>query len=779
MKKRHSERRVIVRRYDLVVVGGGLAGVCAAIATARLGVKTALIQDRPVLGGNSSSEIRVNVGGANDCNGWARETGIIEELILEDRCRNHDRVQNGAINSVWDMVLYDWVTREQNLDLYLDTHVSSVEKKADKIEAVTGLQTGSERNIRFQSPLFVDATGDGTVGALAGAQFRHGRESRAEFDESLAPKKADGQTQGSTLLFRARDTGKPAPFTPPDWAEKYPTEKSFCGRNHEKFGPKEYAGYWWIEVGSPFHTIEQNDEIRHEILRHVLGVWDHIKNHGDHDAENLAIDWIGMVPGKRESRRLVGDYILTQNDLLQNTPFPDRVAYGGWFIDLHTIGGILEKSHPPLPKDRHPMVSDDVIVRTYNIPLRSLYSKNVSNLFLAGRDISVSSCAFGSTRLMLTCATTGQAVGTAAYVAKRHRCSCREVANKYIKEVQQLLVKNDALVLDMPNSDPKDLARSAKVTASSTARLRLEMPSAKKASKSDETIPPWIGDRRSVSTDRMVLDTPKGQIFPVSADRLKTLSLYVISEFQKDTELTVELASVKDIWSFVVPTRTNSVRAKATIPAFHRGWVKFDFNMNIEPGLFQLCLPRKKGLSVACAESSVPGVCAAWKQSKWTRWDGGLKVTIAMRLDPVCYPFEANNVISGTARPERWTNLWMSDPQKNLPQSLTLQWGEPKEFDTAYITFDTFLHYDPTYLPPFWKAKECVKNYRLEARVNKKWKPLATVKDNYQRRRVHRFANVRADRLRLTISATNGDPSARIYEMRVYCEKRITIKDGC
>ncbi|NOZ23509.1 MAG: FAD-dependent oxidoreductase, partial [Planctomycetes bacterium] len=333
--------------FDVVVAGGGLAGVCAAIASARQGCNTALVQDRPVLGGNASSEIRVPPGGANNCCAWARETGIIEEIMIEDRARNHDRVGEGTMNSRWDMVLYEFVRAEPNLTLHLNTSVRGVEMKGkSRIACIVAEQAESERRLKLHARYFIDCTGDGTVGAAAGAEFRYGRESRKEFGESLAPPKADDKTQGNTLMFRTRDVGHPVPFTPPEWAKCYPTVDSLAGRRVHGKG-NEYAGYWWIEVGVPFHTIDDNEAIREEIITHLVGVWDHIKNHGDYDAENLVLDWIGMVPGKRESRRLVGDVILKQQDLFERTPFPDCVAYGGWFIDLHTMGGILAIPKPP------------------------------------------------------------------------------------------------------------------------------------------------------------------------------------------------------------------------------------------------------------------------------------------------------------------------------------------------------------------------------------------------------------------------------------------------
>jgi hypothetical protein len=688
----------------------------------------------------------VQPGGADNLSGWARETGITEELQVEERARNHEFFRNGAINSQWDLVLYEWVKREERLTLFLNTVINGVEKDKKKgtILAVAGVQAGSERSIRLRARFFVDATGDGTVGALAGAEFRFGREARSEFNEPLAPEKADLKTMGSSLLFRARDMGRPVPFAPPPWAEEYPTEESLVGRSHGKFNGKEYAGYWWIEVGVPYDTIDQNEEIRDEALRHLLGVWDHIKNQGDHGAENMGLDWIGMVPGKRESRRLMGDYLLTLNDVLANVPFPDRVLYGGWFVDIHTMGGILAKGQPGVLD--HATTNEDTLVRTYSIPYRCLYSRNIGNLFMAGRDISVTHCALGTTRLMLTCAMMGQVVGTAAALAKKRRTSPRAVGEKHIRELQQLLIKDDAFILDMPNRDPADLVRTARVAATSSAALSLE---------------PQQG--------ATPLSEQRAQIFPVSANRIGTLWLHLQSSAGSDVEMEISIAPVDDIWDFHIPGDDEVVRAKATVPAGSSGWISFSLDVNCCAGrLYQVVLPAVEGITWTHARP-VPGVCSATKPPAWSRWRG-IKPTFALRIDLPCAPFGPESVVSGVARPERWPNLWMSDPSEPLPQSLVLEWDKLQEFNAVYLTFDTYLHEETSALPPFWRAKECVKDYRVEAHVRGKWRVLAEASGNYHRRRIHRFRSVRSRKLRITVLATNGDSSARIYEVRVYHE---------
>ena len=735
--------KIVEEEYDVVVVGGGLAGVCAAIASARNGAKTVIIQDRPVFGGNSSSEIRVPPGGATNGGAWARETGVIEEIQLENLVRNHARTDSGMMNSIWDLVLYEKVRDQENLSFHLNTSARGVEMEGNRIKAVICEQLGSERRLRIKGKIFIDCTGDGTVGAAAGASFRMGREARDEFNESLAPEKADNVTQGSSLMFLARDVGRPVKFTPPPWAERYPTEESLYKRFHH-IRKKEFGGFWWIEVGWPFNTIDQNEEIRDEALRHLLGVWDHIKNHGDHGAENMALEWIGFLPGKRESRRLMGDYILTENDVRNNTPFPDRVAYGGWFIDIHTPGGILAKDQPPEPLCGDPDKSDELRVELYSIPFRCLYSRDVENLMMAGRNISVTHVALGTTRLMLTCAVMGQAAGTAAAMCVRYGITPRELYRTRIKELQQRLLRDDCFILDMPNEDPDDKARKAKATATSSAPLSLEP-----------------------NGGAVELNVHRGQIFPVSADRIDSISLHLTSSREDGAILRVELLRAEDIWHFnreAEPLKAVEVE----VPPKSSGWVEIPFKLEgLRPGLYRINVRACQGVRWSTAEP-MPGVASIYRRPNWRRWVS-THLNLAMRIEPPSHPFGPENAINGVSRPERWPNIWISDPSQPLPQSLTLEFGEEIEFDEIHLTFDTFLMCDFREFTPLQPPKECVRDYAVMIRRNGSWEVILEVESNYLRKRVHRFEDkLRADAIRVEVRATNGDRSARIYEVRVY-----------
>ena len=437
------------KQYDFIVVGGGMSGICAAIAAARHGAKTALVHDRPVLGGNASSEIRMHVCGA-DIHGSkpnARETGIIEELLLTNRYRNPQQSF-----SVQDYIFEEIVRKEQNLTLYLNTRVLDVSMEENRICSVTAVQTTTEKEFCLSARYFADATGDGFLGFRAGAKFMYGRESKKDFGEADAPDVRDDKVMGNSLMFTAKDMGVPVPFEKPVWAYTY-TEEDLTNRDHTEIT----SGYWWIEVSGE-NIIANGDKIREELVKMLFGIWDHIKNIPGHNAENYVLDWIGALPGKRESRRLMGDYVLTENDLTAKTVFPDTVAYGGWNMDMHEHGGMFS-----LHCDPTTYFSTDYI---YPIPYRCLYSENIENLFLAGRAISVSHMAFGSTRVMATCAVVGQAAGTAAALCAQKKITPRELYGS-VGELQATLMLDDCFLPGYKLLLNDDWARDAEITASS------------------------------------------------------------------------------------------------------------------------------------------------------------------------------------------------------------------------------------------------------------------------------------------------------------------------
>ncbi len=446
---------------DILVAGGGMSGVCAALAAARNGARVVLVQDRSRLGGNASSEIKMHIVGADNHGsrpGW-REGGILEELRLENAATNPQRSWE-----VWDLLLYDKVISEPNITLLLDSTVYAVEMKDSTIKSVNVRCDKSEHIYRITAPIYLDCTGDARLGLEAGAEMRWGKESRSEHQEPLAPKDGNRETLGSSILFTARKHDKPMPYKGPAWARKIKPENL---KSRPISSTSWEYGYWWIEWGGLGDTIRDNERIRFELLGIVLGVWDYVKNSGKYpNSANWALEWVGMVPGKREARRMIGDHVLTQQDLMgTNGDFEDAISIGGWNLDEHPSIGFDggEKNIPPYVTIR--------LAEVYNIPFRSLYSKNVNNLLMAGRNISASHVAFTSTRVMATCACQGQAAGTAAAICVKNKLTPRELyQNKdRLNELQQTLLRDDQTIKNLKANDPKDLAQKAKVTASATA----------------------------------------------------------------------------------------------------------------------------------------------------------------------------------------------------------------------------------------------------------------------------------------------------------------------
>jgi len=439
---------------DVLVAGGGLAGVCAAIAAARNGAKVILVQDRSRLGGNSSSEIRMHPLGANNPEKtrlW-RETGIIEELKLTEAATNLQRSFE-----MWDLLLYSKVVSETNITLLLDTAVIDAKTKNHHITKVKAISPLLEEYYDIEAKFFIDCTGDAKLAAVAGAKIMRGREGRDVYGESLAPEKSDNKTMGNSILFFANKHDRPMPFQPPSWARKF-TDEDF---KHRSIRSWEY-GYWWIEWGGELDTIKDNRKIRHELLRCVMGIWDYIKNSGRFpDSKNWALEWVGMIPGKRENRRVVGDHVMVQDELELAETFFDRVAYGGWPMDDHPPGGIDRNDLEPCRQI--------YVDFPYDIPLRSLYSVNRANMLVAGRNISASHVAFSSTRVMATCSTMGQAVGTAAAFCLKKNCLPRDIVNNpdLLSNFQQNLLRDDQAIIGIKNEDADDIAKTAKISASS------------------------------------------------------------------------------------------------------------------------------------------------------------------------------------------------------------------------------------------------------------------------------------------------------------------------
>jgi len=422
---------------DVCVVGGGMAGLIAAMSAARHGANVILMHDRPVLGGNASSECRVHICGAdrNAHHPDLRETGILEELRLANLHVNPQRSY-----SVWDTVLYDAARRQDGLQLMLNCSACDAEMDGPWIVSVTGWQTTTQTRHTVRAKVFIDCSGDAILAPLTGAASRSGREARDEYGESLAPEHADAGSMGMTLAFAAADQGRPMPFTPPAWAHVFERCEDIPDRaEHPTWWQ---LGYWWNELGGVDDSVHDTEAVRDRLLATMMGLWDHIKNRCCDEtrerASTWALEWVQYLPAKRDSRRYVGKYVLVQDDLKTGGDFDDTVAYGGWSIDEHPpvgIAGCAKMGVAPACHDEPHM--------PYAIPYRSLVARNVENLLFAGRCASCSHVALSSTRVMATAAVMGQAAGTAAAIATRRGIAPAGVSD-CVSDLQQALIADDA-----------------------------------------------------------------------------------------------------------------------------------------------------------------------------------------------------------------------------------------------------------------------------------------------------------------------------------------------
>ncbi len=763
--------------YDVVVCGGGMAGFSAAVSAARMGKKTCLIQNRPVFGGNCSSEIGVTIHGAAAFHAYARETGIISELMIEERAKNHAEIyENGWINSVWDMVMYDMAVKTENLKFYLNTDFVDVEMESDnKIKAVKAHIQNAETELIASAKVFIDCTGDGVVADRAGCEWRMGSEGRDEFNEVHAPEKASKDTMGNSIHFRAKDMGRPVPFTAPDWAIKHDNPDYFYKQG--RIPKDKRGGFWWLEIGVPYDTIHDNEDIRHELTRHTLGVWDWMKNHDPimkEQCKNYALDWIGQVPGKRESRRIMGEYFMNENDIQDKVVFDDEVGFGGWFIDLHTPGGLLAEHAEPssATEGEEYNTFDEYSVKSYcgpyGFPLRTLIAKDVDNLMMAGRNISSTHAALGTLRVMGTTALMGQATGVAAGIAIDKGVGIKEVPSAYAFEVKQQLLKDDCFLPNNINQDPSDLALKATVSASSQELLYGAGPESKGA---HEGLKIW---RDQPQYNNEGIETLRGQVVGVGSDRVDSLSVCLTNTSGEVQKVEAFVYPVEGIWDYRVKPAEALAQATLEVPVGEKIWVSWDVNLTAEKGLplnslIRLDLAANKNLIWHEAGCIIPGHMAMYQigEQKMRRFNNGS--TLSFKVTPAQDCFKPENVTNGVTRPHAYTNLWMSDSNLPLDQSLELSWDAAQTVKEVRLTFPGHLLREYHAYSPFYRDPQCPKDYEIWGCKDGEWTKLLAVEENYQRQRKHILENeVEVEKLKVVVKATNGDAKACIYECRVY-----------
>ena len=744
----HRQLARVALSADLVVVGGGLSGVCCAITAARAGTRVILIQDRPVLGGNASSEVRLWVLGATahmtNNNRWAREGGVVNEIFVENMYRNPD-----GNPVIFDTVLLEKVREEPNITLLLNTAVNEVVKAGrDRVAAVVGYCSQNETVYEVSAPLFCDASGDGIVGYLAGAAYRMGAEAADEFGERFAPDPAEyGELLGHSIYFISKDAGHPVRFVPPSYALRditaIPRYRRFNARDS---GP----WYWWIEYGGRLDTVHDTEAIKWELWKVAYGVWDHIKNSGRFpEAENLTLEWVGMIPGKRESRRFEGDYLLIQQDIVEQRSHADDVAHGGWSIDLHPADGIYS------PK---PGCNQWHARGAYGIPYRCMYSRNIGNLFLAGRIISASHVAFGSTRVMATCAAAAQAAGMAADLCRREGLLPADLVEpKRMRALQCELIRAGQYIPGRRLHDPDDLAQRATITASNRFRL--------------DSLPP--------DGPALPLAHSWAQMLPLSAGPSSKMAVWV--DVARPTTLVAELRT-SDRPDNHTPDVVLDRRELALMPGTCQR-VDLEWRGMIRESRYAfLCLLQNPDVSVRCSEQRITGLLAArHRGTQAPETDIGVETfefwcperrpgghNLAVAVSPGLDAWGPENVANGWQRPTSAPNAWVADPHDPRP-ALTLDWGAPQAIGRIVLCFDTdWDHPMETVQMPHHESVMpfCVRHYRLR---DDRGRVIAESADNHQpRNEIVLAAPVDTSRLVLELLGSHGPVPAALFEVRCY-----------
>ena len=660
---------------DLVVVGGGLSGTCAAIAAAREGLKVVMVQDRPVLGGNASSEVRLWILGATSHGGnnnrWAREGGIINELLLENQFRNP-----GGNPLIFDAIVKDWVDREDNLTVLLNTMVFHLEMDGNRIATAHGFNSQNSTMYHLKGKYFADSSGDGILVHLSGAAYRMGAEEASEFDEPMAPGDDYGKLLGHSLYFYSKDVGHPAPFVAPEFALK--DVPSLIPRYRNFKASEQGCSLWWIEWGGRLDTIHQSETIKEELQKIVYGVWDYIKNSGKFpEADNLALEWVGTIPGKRESRRAEGDYMMRQRDIVEQVEHEDNVSHGGWSIDLHPADGVYATRGG----------CDQYHAKgVYGIPYRSMYSRNIDNLFINGRLLSASHVAFGSTRVMATSSAIGQVIGTAAALCTEHDMSPRDLLKG--GSLPNLKNRLSAAGHYVPNHDAlasDNLALKARLSVTSEMALT--------------HLPHDAGWKALEKSYAQMLPCP------VATDgEIRSISVPVKAD--EATRLTIELRRAEkpqnhtpDVIITSLDVDLHEGEQQITIPLTHDGkdqylFVCFMENDKASVGLSNrvtsgLITVKAGGLAKVSTTSrqEAPEGMGVDSFDFWVPERRPAPQSIAFSSDEAIHSFEKQNLVAGPLRPTSGPNAWIADTTDESPE-IRLDWEEPIKAESLILYAD-------------------------------------------------------------------------------------------
>ncbi|GAB3649920.1 hypothetical protein GCM10028791_16380 [Echinicola sediminis] len=714
---KYRELKTLRHNYDLVVIGGGLSGSCAAITAAREGIKVALIQDRPVLGGNASSEVRLWALGATshmgNNNRWAREGGLINEIILDNTYRNKE-----GNPVIFDTVLLDKVLKEDTLDLYLNTSVFSVIKYDDQnIKTVVGFNSQNSTLYEFEGKQFIDASGDGIIAYQAGVPYRIGAESPEEFEEAMSPDVEDyGELLGHTLFFYSKKQEEPVQYTAPNYALK---DMSAIPRIKNVKVGEDGCKLWWFEYGGRKDTVHDTEEIKLELWKVAYGIWNHIKNSGEYDgADHYTLEWVGLIPGKRESRRFEGHYMIHQKDLVEQRQHYDAISFGGWAMDLHPADGIYSDKSG---------CNQWHTKGVYQIPYRCYVPQGIDNLLLAGRIISASHVAFGSTRVMVTCAHGGQAVGMAAALSVKKGLSPKEFMEEgKIGQLQATLMAQGHYIPQFKLNHGYNLAEQAHITPSSTLELKAL---------------PHSGDWES-------LGFSMAQMVPIQRE-VPNIQLKVKAE--KETVLEAQLRISSKVYNHTPDIPLETFRFE-----LQKGEQEITLKSDqlVEgPQYLFACLMKNDLVSVGLTDKMVSGLVTVYNSvnkavSNFGKQDPPKEIGVdafefwcpkrrpkgknmAFSLDRSVQLFGTDNLINGTFRPVEQPNAWVADLDATVAV-VKLTWKQPQKIHTISLFFDS--DYDHPMETVQMKHAEsimpfCVRNFKL---YNCGQHLIAEVKDNYQ-----------------------------------------------
>lgn len=676
LEKRTKKREE--KQFDLVVVGGGMAGVCCAITAARQGIKVALIQDRPVLGGNASSEVRLWVLGATshmgNNNRWSREGGVIDEILVENTFRNKE-----GNPVLFDMVLVDKVLAEKNIELFLNTIVFDIEKTDEKtIACVKAFNPQNQTEYQFNAELFADCSGDGIVSYLSGASYRIGAEDKEEHLELFAPDKNEyGELLGHSIFFYMKDTGKPVTYVAPEFALKNVDEVIPKIMNPGYFSTGHHGcKYWWLEYGGRIDTIHDTEAIKYELWKVVYGIWDYIKNSGKYpEAANYTLEWVGVIPGKRESRRFKGHYMLTQQDVIEQRNHYDAVAFGGWSIDLHPADGVYSEKN-----GCNQWHSKGV----YPIPYRTYVSYDIDNLFIGGRLMSASHVAFGSSRVMCTSAHGAQAIGMAAAFCKKEKKKPSEyIKPDEIKRLQRALIATGQYIPQLKLNAFGGLVMNAQISATSTLKL----------------------SELKKSESYFQLDYPIAMLLPL-AEKVPHMKIAVKST--EATSIDVQIRSSIKSYNFTPDVILNQ-KTYELVAGEQELEIEFD-ELGIEKGYYFVCIMKNAAVQIAESDELISGVMAVYNyQNPAVSNYGAQRPTedigvdsfefwcpkrrpqgknIAMKFEPALEGFEVENLRTELLRPVVGVNAWVADISDAKP-TLNIQWSKKEWVSEIKLFFDT------------------------------------------------------------------------------------------